>query len=422
MKFDRALLVDTTWPSWPQCDEEQIAAAERVLRSGRLNYWTGDEGRQFEREFAQYVGAEHAVAVSSGTAALELALWALGIGAGDEIIVPARTFVATASAVVRCGATPVFADVDRNSQNITADTIQPTLTKRTKAIIAVHLAGWPCDIDAIRERARRQGVAVVEDCAEAHGARYQGRSVGSLGDIAAFSFCQDKIMTTAGEGGMIVTNHTELWKRAWSLKDHGKSVDAMAGLRNSNCGLQNEEQTISANDNRRSAAGNSFRWLHERVGTNWRMTEVQSAVGRVALRKLAEWAAARRRNAAILNERLTELPALRLTQPPADVFHSYYKYYAFVRPERLAPGWSRDRILAEINGAGVPCFGGSCPEVYLEQAFQAHRPQQHRLPVARELGETSLMLQVHPTLKSEHLERTAAAIMGVLRQASIENR
>ncbi len=379
-----------SFPTWPVCGKDELTAAQRVLRSGRLNYWTGGEGREFEREFADSVRCAHAVALANGTAALELALHALGISPGDEVIVPSRTFVATAMAVARVGAVPVFADVDRASQNVTAETIEAHLSPRTKAVIVVHLAGWPADMDPIMAIARDHRLAVVEDCAQAHGARYRGRPVGSIGDVGAYSFCQDKILTTAGEGGMLVTNRRDVWERAWSCKDHGKNYDAVY--------------------HRQHPHG--FRWLHERIGTNWRLTEVQSAIGRAALRKLDKWVRRRRRNAAILHEQFAQLPGLRTTLPPAECFHSYYKCYAFVRPERLAPDWSRDRILGEINAAGVPCFTGSCSEIYLEQAFPHEWRPRQRHPVARELADTSLMFLVHPTLKRKHL----AVVCRVLRK------
>jgi dTDP-4-amino-4,6-dideoxygalactose transaminase len=384
--------------SWPVCADDECEAALRVLHSGRLNYWTGEEGRHFEREFAAAIGCAHAVAVANGTLALELALWSLGIGPGDEVIVPCRTFIATASAVVRCGATPVFADVDRQSQNITAETIHQRLSPRTKALIAVHLAGWPCDMDPIMALAQQHKLHIVEDCAQAHGARYRGRCVGTIGDVGAFSFCQDKIITTAGEGGMLVTNRHELWQRAWSFKDHGKSYDAVY--------------------NRQHPPG--FRWLHETIGTNWRLTEVQSAIGREALRKLESWVETRRRNAAILDDCLAGLCGVRLTLPPRDVRHSYYKYYFFIRPEALAGGWNRDRILGEITSAGVPCGTGSCSEIHREIAFESSLRPTEPLPVARELGETSLMLQVHPTLNEPEMHRLGGVVRDVIQTATAD--
>jgi len=387
----------TPLPAWPHVGTQEIEAATSVLASGRVNYWTGTEGRQFEAEYAEYLGVNHAIAVTNGTAALELALYALDIGPGDEVVTTSRTFVASASAIVMRGATPVIADVDRESQNMTAETIERVLTPNTKAIIVVHLAGWPCDMDPILELARERGIKVIEDCAQAHGATYKGRQVGSLGDVSAFSFCQDKILTTGGEGGLVAMNDEDLYKRAWAFKDHGKDYD-----------LVHEPQTDSG-----------YRWLVKSFGTNLRMTEMQAAIGRVILQKLDGWVETRRRNASILDENIAGLPGLRLTRPPKDVGHAYYKYYVFVEPSELRPGWDRDRIQAEINALGIPCQSGSCSEIYLEEAFQANGwGPAGRLPVAKELGETSLMFMVHPTLSEADMVDTARAITRVMFQAA----
>ena len=383
--------------AWPALGREEIEAVSAVLRSGKVNYWTGQEVRSFEQEFARFVDAGHAVAVANGTVALELALQALGIGPQDDVVVTCRSFVASASCCAVRGARPVFADVDPASQNMTADTIRQALTPDTKAIIAVHLAGWPCEMDSIMELARECKLAVIEDCAQAHGATYRGRPVGSLGHVAAFSFCQDKILTTGGEGGMLTTNDETIWERAWSFKDHGKSWQAV---------------------NRRDHA-TVFKWLHRSVGTNWRMTEMQAAIGRVLLEKLPGWVETRRRHAAVLTQHLCRLPALRLTVPPAHLKHSYYKYYAFLRPELIRPGWSRDRVVRAIQAEGIPCGSGVCPEIYLEGAFEASpsRPAE-RLPVAQRLGETSLMFLVHPTLTERDLVDTCRAVEKVLKVAT----
>lgn len=385
-----------TFAPWPHFEEDEIEAAARVLRSGKVNYWTGEEGRRFEKEFAAFAGCEYAVAVANGSVALELALYALGIGESDEVVVTSRTFVASASSVVLRGATPVFADVDPNSQNITARTVEAVLTSRTKAIIAVHLGGWPCEMDEIMALARKRGLWVIEDCAQAHGATYKGRPVGCLGHVAAWSFCQDKIITTGGEGGMVTTNDPTVWEKAWSYKDHGKSYEAVY--------------------HRQHPPG--FRWLHESFGTNWRMTEMQSAIGRVALRKVPRWVAARRRHAEILTERFLRTPGLRVTIPPEHIGHAYYRYYAFVRPEMLKPDWSRDRIMVELNQLGIPCNVGSCSEVYLEKSFErAGLQPPQRLPVARQLGETSLAFPVHPTLSEEDMQEIANAVAKVMQKA-----
>jgi dTDP-4-amino-4,6-dideoxygalactose transaminase len=389
-------VLTASFPAWPYFDSDEIEAVGAVLRSGRVNYWVGEEGRLFEKEFAAFAACRHAVAVANGTVALELALHALGIGPGDEVIVPCRTFIASASCAVMRGAIPVVADVDASSQNLTAETIRPLLTARTKAIIAVHLAGWPCDMDPILALARERGIKVIEDCAQAHGAMYKGRPVGSLGDAAAFSFCQDKIMTTGGEGGMLTTSDDAIWHRAWSFKDHGKNHDAA---------------------HRREDASD-FRWLHDSFGTNWRLTEMQSAIGRVVLRKLPKWVERRRQNATTLAGSFSRISALRVTVPPPEFGHSYYKFYTFVRPERLRSGWDRNRILQAIAAEGVPCSSGGCGEIYLEKAFPpAWRPSA-RLAIARELAETSLMFLVHPTLCDEHIRATCAAVEKVMSVAT----
>lgn len=382
---------------WPEFDEEQVAAAARVLESGQVNYWTGGEGVAFEREYAAACGVRHAVALANGTVALELALYALGLEPGDEIIVTPRSFMASASCAVLRGLVPIFVDVDRDSQTLDPAAVAAAISPRTRAIIAVHLAGWPCDMDAISAIARERGLLVIEDCAQAHGATIRGRRVGSFGDIAAFSFCQDKIMTTAGEGGLLLVRDPQVFERAWSLKDHGKNRNKML----------------------EPPQGHGFRWVHDSLGTNGRMIELQAAIGRIQLRRLEDWLAIRRRNAAILDRQFEAIDALEVHRPQPEVGHAYYKYYTFVRPERLKPGWSRDRILEAVNAAGATCRSGSCSEVYLEKAFDGTgaRPPE-RLPVARRLGETSLMFEVHPTLGPERMRRTGEIVAGVMAQAA----
>jgi len=347
---------------------------------------------------ADYCGVSHGIALANGTVALELALKALDIGPGDEVVVPPRTFIATVSSVVLCGATPVFSEVDADSQNITADAIRECITPRTKAIIVVHLAGWPCDMDPIIELANEFDLKVIEDCAQAHGASYKGKPVGSVGDVAAFSFCQDKIMTTGGEGGMLVTNDELLWERAWAYKDHGKSYDAIY--------------------RRESKSEEVFRWVHESFGSNWRMTEMQSAIGRIQLKKLDKWVERRRNNAQILAERFAEHDVLRVPMPGNDVYHSFYKFYAFVYPEMLKTDWGRDRLIHAVTAEGAPCFYGSCSEVYREKAFAGTGlAPANRLPVARELGENSMMFPVHSTLSASDMHHIADAVDKVLTKA-----
>jgi dTDP-4-amino-4,6-dideoxygalactose transaminase len=379
---------------WPYFEPDEIEAATAVLRSGKVNYWTGQEGRLFEAEFARSIGTKYAVCVANGTVALELALESCGIGRGDEVITTCRTFIASASCIVMRGARPICVDVDPDSQNMTAETVRRAITPRTKAIIAVHLAGWPCDMDEILNLAADNDLRVIEDCAQSQGGSYKGRPVGSMGDVAAFSFCHDKIMTTAGEGGMLTTNDSAVWERAWSFKDHGKSYDAVYNRHH----------------------GGSFRWLHESFGTNWRMTEMQAALGRVVLAKVPRWVETRRRHSNALTKILSTLPCLRIPTVPDAFRHAYYKYYAFLRPEMLCKGWDRDKIIEAVNAKGVPCFAGSCSEIYLEKAFSTRR-KHPSLPVAKTLGENSLMFLVHPTLSDEHIAIMCRTIKNVLLDA-----
>ncbi len=389
-------MLNTPFSPWPSFSEEEADAVRDVVLSNKVNYWTGQECREFEKEFAAWAGTEHAIALANGTVALDVALQALGIGAGDEVVVTPRTFLASVSSIVNRGAVPVFAEVDRESQNITADTVRAVLTPRTRAVICVHLAGWPCDMDPIMALAGEHDLKVIEDCAQAHGARYKERSVGSIGHIGAWSFCQDKIMTTGGEGGMVTTNDRELWSKMWSFKDHGKSWEAVY--------------------EREHAPG--FRWLHESFGTNWRMMEVQAVIGRIQLRRMPDWHATRLANCERIWAVAETLKGLRVPEVPQEVAHAGYKCYVFVESAELAGGWSRDRILGEISARGVPCFSGSCSEVYLEKAFDGTgwRPAE-RLPIARELGETSLMFLVHPTLTAAEIEQTCAVLAEVMTAA-----
>ena len=405
-------MLNTPFSPWPSFTPEEADAVHRVVMSNKVNYWTGTETRAFEKEFAAWCGTEHAVALANGTLALDVALKALGIGPGDEVVVTPRTFIASISCVVNAGAVPVFADVEADSGNISARTIAAVLSPRTRAVICVHLAGWPCDMDPIMAQAAQHDLKVMEDCAQAHGARYKGRPVGSIGHVGAWSFCQDKNMTTGGEGGMVTTNDEALWRAMWSFKDHGKSYEAVY--------------------ERQHAPG--FRWLHESFGTNWRMLEMQAVIGRIQLRRMPEWAAARKRNAEAVWAACEKFPALRVPHikcasctgdckaAGASCEHAHYKSYVYVQPERLAAGWTRDRIIEAINAEGVPCYEGSCSEVYLEKAFDdtGWRPEV-RLPVAKALGETSVMFLVHPTLTEAEVAKTCEAIKTDMTEASHAN-
>ncbi len=382
---------------WPIYSHEEINAVTQVLESGKVNYWTGEQGKLFEREYAEYLGLPFAITVANGTNALELCLHALGIGPGDEVIVPLRTFMASASCVVEVGATPVMCDVDMVSQNLTVETVRPHVNAKTKAIIAVHLGGWPCEMEALMAFAEAHHLYVIEDCAQAHGAFIDGKPVGSFGHLSAFSFCQDKMISTMGEGGLFATGNEDWFKKAWAYKDHGKGYDTVY----------------------KKQHPPGFRWLHDGFGSNYRMTEAQAAVGRIQLRNLPEWTQTRRAYAKIYDKALQGIAAVRLTLPPAEIEHGYYRYYCFVQPHNLKEGWSRDRIIAEINALGVWCQVGSCSEIYLEEAFvTSGLAPKDRFQNAKELGENSLAFLIDPHYTASSIHEAASAVAALLRSAS----
>jgi dTDP-4-amino-4,6-dideoxygalactose transaminase len=375
----------STWPSYSQ---EEANTVQKVLLSNKVNYWTGFECRKFEKEFASWSDSNYAVALGNGTLALDAAFKALNIGRGDEVVVTSRTFIASVSSIVNSGAIPIFADVDLDSQNIKPETIRSVVTEKTKAIVCVHLAGWPCDMTEILDIANEYDLYVIEDCAQAHGAKYKGKSVGSIGHIGCWSFCQDKIMTTGGEGGMVTTNDESLWRKIWAYKDHGKSYEAV---------YEREHPK-------------GFKWLYESFGSNWRMTEMQAAIGRIQLKRMSDWHRKRLNNANCIWSHAQKCKRLRVPIIPNYIEHAAYKCYVFVNGDFKL----RNKMMSEINKKGVPCFSGSCSEVYLEKAFENTelRPKE-RLLIAKELGETSLMFLVHPTLTEKEIKKTCDVLMEV---------
>ena len=383
---------------WPYFDQEQIKKVQEILISGNINYWTGNEGKNFESEFANYCGSEYAIALANGSLALSAAYLSVGIKQGDEVITTPRTFIATASSILLLGAKPVFADIDLNSGNITSDSILPLISKKTKAISVVHLGGWPAEMTKISELASSHNIALIEDCSQAHGAEFNNKKVGSFGDAGVWSFCQEKIVSTGGEGGMLTTSDENIWKKSWSIKDHGKSYEKM----------RTKEKDSS-----------SFKWVHESLGSNFRLTEMQSAIGRIQLRKLPDWLRKRENNALFLANNLKDISSLRIPLPQKDIKHSWYKFYVYLEPNSLLEDWSRDRVIQEINSLGFPAFSGSCSEVYLEKCFlNLSIGPRKRLVNAKLLGETSLMFLVHPTITPEQLEKYKNAIKKIIKLAT----
>lgn len=382
---------------WPHFEAEDLEAVSEVLKSGKINRWTGDKNILFEDALGRASAAKYAIAVSNGTSALELALVGLGMRPGDEVITTCRTFMASASCVAVRGGIPIVADVDADSQNITAETIEPLITPKTKGIIAVHLMGWPCDMDPIMDLAKRRGLWVVEDCAQAHGAVYKGRPVGSIGDVGAWSFCQDKIITTGGEGGAVTTNNRDVYLKMWSYKDHGRDYDLVF--------------------NKKHPEG--FRWYLESFGTNMRMTEMQAVLGIHGFKNLPEWHARRTANAKILSEAISKIPCARVPVRPGSIEHANYKFFFFTRPEALKSGWSAARVISEICARKIPAFSGTCWNISQENCFKKAglSKSESELPVAALLRDTSVMTLIHPTLGDSEMEFAAEQICGVLKAA-----
>ena len=391
-------MINTKFSPWPSFTLEEAESVRNVLLSNKVNYWTGNECREFEKEFAVWSNSKYAIALGNGTLALDSAFKALDIGDGDEVIVTARTYIASVTSIVNSGAIPIFADIDLNSQNITAKSIRSKITNRTKAIVCVHLAGWPCEMDEIMDLANESNLFVIEDCSQAHGAKYKGKPVGSIGDVGCWSFCQDKIMTTGGEGGMVTTNDKSLWGKMWSYKDHGKSYEAV---------YERKHQE-------------GFRWVNESFGTNWRMTEMQGVIGRIQLKRMSDWHAKRFANAYKIWNIAGLCKGLYVPTIPDYIEHAAYKCYVFIKLKELKKGWDRNKVLKEINKQSVPCYTGACSEVYLEKAFDntGFRPKE-RLVNAKELGESSLVFLVHPTLTKDEIQQTCNAITSVMNLATI---
>ncbi len=382
---------------WPNYDDEQIDAITAIYRSGRVNYLRGKIGPAFEQEFCDWSGSKKAIAVGNGTLAIEIILRGLGLKPGDEVITTPRTFIATSSACVLNGLIPVLADIDIESGNITPETVAPLITSKTKAIIPVHLGGWPCDMHGFNALAEEKGIYVIEDCAQAHGAKIDGRSVGTFGKANAWSFCLDKIITTGGEGGMVTTDDEELWAHMWSLKDHGKSYDAVF--------------------NRKHPPG--FQWLHEGWGTNWRITEPQSEIGRIQLSRMPQWHAERTKNAELLRDRFSSLSALHIPWPEPGLENAWYRFYVHINQDALKDGWSRDRIQAECQALGFNISVGSCSEIYLEKCFKdsGYGPSEP-LPNAQKMTGLALAFLVHPGHTEEMLHAVADTFEDVVKMAT----
>ena len=384
---------------WPFYSLDEQNAAIEVLKSGRVNYWTGEKTNLFEEAFSNYLSKDKfkSIALANGSVALSAAYRSLSLVEGSEVITTPRTFIATSSELLNIKAIPIFADVDINSGCITAKTIEPLITKKTKAISVVHLGGWPAEMFEICELAKAFNLKIIEDCSQAHGATINNKSVGTFGDISTWSFCQDKIISTGGEGGLISTQSSKLWKSIWSYKDHGKNRDEIF----------------------RKDQPSGYKWVHDDIGTNLRMTEFQSAIGIIQLKKLIEWRNIREKNALTFVKNLIDIPCIRISLPPENIKHAWYKFYCYVDETALLSGWNRNRILYEINQLGYPAFQGSCGEIYLEKCFVSlGLGPSSRLECSKKLSDTSLMFLIHPTITNDELKSYISVVRKIVLKAS----
>ncbi len=405
--------IERTLPRWPQFTEEIIEAAMEPLKTGKVNYWTGKVGMEFEKKWADWNGVRFAISTTNGTSALHTALGGLGIGPGDEVITTPYSFIASSFCVVQAGAIPVFADVKREDHCIDPEDIKKKITPRTRAIIPVHLYGNVCDMDEIMEIAKAHNFYVIEDSAEAHGATYKGKKVGCIGDVGAFSFCQNKTFTTGGEGGMVTTNNEEVAWRCRSFRDHGYDVERRISL------LELE---------------GALPYIHKMVGFNYRMTEMQSAIGVKEMERLDSWnLPRRRRNGEMLIPELKDLPQIQyLPVHDQEKVNGFYVFPVVLNLERLT--CDKKTFLDAIVAEGVPAWREFWPQSYKERAYQEHNgfgrfkfpfcskeyttPESVAYdkvycPNAAWLEERTFIVQVYPTLEEEHMRLIAKAIRKV---------
>jgi dTDP-4-amino-4,6-dideoxygalactose transaminase len=337
---------------WPNFDEKAIKAVEDVLRSGKVNYWTGPKGMEFEKKFAEWQGSKYAISVATGTAALHVALTAMGIGPGDEVIVPSYTFIASSFSIVQAGAIPRFADVNIEDHCVSVESAEKLVNARTRAIMPIHLYGNVCDMDKIWAFAKKHHLLVIEDNAEAFGGSYKGKKTGTLGDIAGCSFCQNKTFTTGGEGGMVTTDNEKYAWTARSFRDHGYDVKTRLSL------LELEQK---------------LPYIHNMVGWNYRMTEMQSAIGLAELERMDNWnMPIRRRNAKIIIDKIKDLPLVLYT--PVDTDERRNGWYVMAFSLDIENMTCNIREFAEAAVAeGATVWKVFWPQCHTEQAFQQHK-------------------------------------------------
>ena len=369
--------------NWPNFSKNLISNVGRILGSGKINYTDGPYGIKFEKEFSKFVGNRYSIAVCNGTAALEVAIKSLRLPKNSEIIVPARSFFASASCIVNTGYIPVFADVNLLTQNILIDDIKKKITKRTKAIICVHLAGLPCDMDSIKKLANKKKIKIIEDCSQAHGASIDNKQVGSFGDISTWSFCNDKIMSTLGEGGMISTNKKKLYEICKRSINHGTN-------------LKKNKKT------------EKFIYNKDYFGTNLRITEIQSFAGLEQLKNLKKVQKKKENISKSYFDLISKYQNyFDCYYPTKKIKSAWYRFYFFLKTDIKNYQKLRFKIIKDLRKNNLKCFTGSCPEIYLEKAFKKlNNIKPIRLKNCKILGETSIALEINHTLEySQHKKK-----------------
>ena len=385
--------------------QKQIKSVVQILKSNKTNYWTGSECKKFEKEFSNYLGNKYSITLSNGSVALDLALKSLELKKTDEVIVSPRSFVISASSVLNLGLKPVFADIDDNG-NLCIENIKKVYNQNVKAIIVVHLNGLSCDLDPILKFVKKNKIFLIEDCSQAHGAVYKGKKVGSFGNLSTWSFCQDKIISTGGEGGMISTNSQKLWLKIWSLKDHGKNYKSVFF----------KKHEIG------------FKWLHDELGSNYRMTEMQAAIGREQLKILEKQIKKRNSIASLyINElknyynkyHILKKPDFKCQTCPDKhnlkkcnkCVHAFYRLNLYTNKNMI----KQIKLIEELNKNKINCSVGSCPEIYREKIFKKLKfyPKK-RLSNAKLLGETSVMFPIDPGKSASKVKTEISCMKKIL--------
>ena len=368
----------STWPSYPNILVNSISS---LFKTGLVNYLIGNNGKSFEKEFSKKMGIKYSAAVSNGSIALEIALLSLGIKKNDEVIVTSRSYNSSASSILRVGAKPIFCDIDSNTFNICTKSLKSKITKKTKAILCVHLYGYPCEIFKIKKIIKNSQIKIIEDCSQAHGAKIKNKPVGCFGTIGIWSFCYDKIISTGGEGGMISTNSKTIYSKIWSLKEIGKDYNKFY-------------------KNRKSI---NFPYIHDHVGTNARMTEVQSLIGRYQLKNLDSYIRIRNRNALILSSYLNDIKKINIPVIPKNITHAFYRYTITIQSELKNPSNIRNNIIRKIISKKIFCNVGGCPEIYNEKPFNLDLNASKNIKVANIIGKTSISFLVDNTISIKNM-------------------